>query len=210
MLRGLLGKKLGMTQVYSDNGDIIPVTVVQAGPCYVMQVKTEENDGYDAVQLGFLDKKKKRATRPEIGHAEKAGLEAKRFVREVACDNTQLKLGQEITVEIFNGVKKVDVIGTNKGKGFAGVMKRWGFKGGPATHGSTRHRRPGSISPGTDPGRVMKGRRMAGRMGGERVSIRNLDVVKIDNNKNLMLIKGAVPGPNGGYVIIHTSRIEKG
>lgn len=208
MVKGLLGRKLGMTQVYSDNGDIIPVTVIQAGPCYVVQIKTGENDGYDAVQLGFLDKKKKRTTRPEINHAKKAGLGPKRFVREVACNNTQLKLGQEITVEIFNGVKKVDVIGTNKGKGFAGVMKRWGFKGGPATHGSTRHRRPGSISPGTDPGRVMKGRRMGGRMGGERVTVKNLDIIKIDNSKNLMLIKGAVPGPNGGYVIIHTSKIE--
>lgn len=203
MVNGLLAKKLGMTQVYTDGGGVIPVTVLEVGPCYVMQVKTEDTDGYSAIQIGFLDKKKKRATNAEIGHSGKAKTEPKRFVKEVTIDSGgDLELGQKLTVDIFKDVSVVDVTGTTKGKGFAGVIKRWGFRGGPAAHGSTCHRLPGSIGAGTNPGRVIKGRKMAGRMGGNKKSIRNLSVVKIDENKNLMLIKGSVPGANGSCVMV--------
>lgn len=207
MVNGLLGKKLGMTQIYSDDGSVIPVTVIEVGPCYVMQVKTEETDGYSAIQLGFIDKKKKRATNPEIGHAKKAKIDPKRFIKEVRSDSIpEVKLGQELTVDIFKEISTVDVTGTTKGKGFAGVIKRWGFSGGPGAHGSTCHRRPGSIGPGTNPGRVIKGRKMPGRMGGIRKSIRNLDVAKIDKSKNIMMIKGSIPGANGSCVVVKKSR----
>lgn len=203
MVNGLLGKKLGMTQIYSEDGDVIPVTVVQMGPCYVLQIKTEETDGYSAVQIGFIDKKKKSATNSEIGHSKKANIEPKRIVKEVSSESlAEVKLGQELTVDIFEENSVVDVVGTTKGKGFAGVMKRWGFRGGPGGHGSTCHRLPGSIGPGTSPGRVIKGRKMSGRMGGVRKSIRNLDVVKIDKDKNLMMIKGSIPGANGSCVMV--------
>lgn len=207
MVNGLLGKKLGMTQIFAEDGSVIPVTVVQVGPCYVMQIKTVESDGYSAVQIGFLDKRKKRATNPEIGHSKRAKIEPKRFIKEVSGEsNSEIKLGQEFTVDVFKEISKVDVTGTTKGKGFAGVMKRWGFRGGPGGHGSTSHRRPGSIGPGTNPGRVIKGRKMAGRMGGIEKSIRNLDVIKIDKIKNLMMIKGSLPGANGSCVIVKKSR----
>lgn len=210
MLNGCLGKKIGMTQIYSEDGRLLPVTLIQAGPCSVMQIKTVENDGYSAVQLGFDDKKKKKANKPEIGHAAKASLEPKRFIREVRPDaGADIKLGQSITVDIFNDVKKVDVIGVTKGKGFAGVMKRWNFKGGLNTHGSTRHRPPGSISSNTDPGRVIRGKKMAGRLGGERVTIKNLDVIKIDKDRNLLFVRGAVPGHKGGYLILNKARAKK-
>ncbi|NUO07945.1 MAG: 50S ribosomal protein L3 [Candidatus Brocadia sp.] len=210
MLNGFLGKKIGMTQVYSEDGKLLPVTLIQAGPCSVMQIKTIENDGYSAVQLGFDDKKMKKAKKPEAGHAAKASLEPKRFIHEVKPDaGADIKLGQSITVDIFHDVKMVDVIGITKGKGFAGVMKRWNFKGGLNTHGSTRHRPPGSISSNTDPGRVFRGKKMAGRLGGERVTIKNIDVVKIDKDKNLLFIKGAVPGHKGSYLILNKARREK-
>lgn len=207
MVNGLLGKKLGMTQIYSDDGGVIPVTVVQVGPCYVMQIKAVETDGYSSVQIGFLDRKRKSATNPAIGHAKKAKIEPKRFIKEVSSESvSELKLGQELTVDIFKETSTVDVVGTTKGKGFAGVMKRWGFKGGPCSHGSTSHRRPGSIGSGTSPGRVIKGRKMSGRMGNEKKSIRNLDVIKIDKSNNLMMIKGAIPGANGSCVMVKKSR----
>jgi large subunit ribosomal protein L3 len=210
MLSGLLGKKVGMTQMYTEDGRLLPVTLIQAGPCSVMQVKTIENDGYSAIQLGFDDKKRKNAKKPEIGHAAKASLEPKRFVREVMPEvGADIKLGQSVTVDIFNDVKKIDVTGVTKGKGFAGVMKRWNFKGGLNTHGSTRHRPPGSISSNTDPGRVIRGKKMAGRLGGERVTIKNIDVVKIDKDKNLLFVKGAVPGHNGSYLILNKAKVEK-
>ena len=204
MLSGFLGKKIGMTQIYSGDGKLLPVTLIQAGPCSVMQIKTIENDGYSAVQLGFDDKKKKNAKMPEVGHAAKATAEPKRFIREVKpVAGTEIKLGQRITVDVFDDVKMVDVIGMTKGKGFAGVMKRWNFKGGLNTHGSTRHRPPGSISSNTDPGRVFRGKKMAGRLGGERVTIKNIDVVKIDKDRNLLFVKGAVPGHRGSYLILN-------
>ncbi|MGR3178018.1 MAG: 50S ribosomal protein L3 [Candidatus Anammoxibacter sp.] len=207
MVNGLLGKKLGMTQVFLDDGRVVPVTVIQLGPCNVMQIKTEETDGYSAVQIGFLDKKRKSATNPAIGHAKKASIEPKRFMKEVSSDSiSEIKLGQELTVDIFKEESTVDVTGITIGKGFAGVMKRWGFSGGPATHGSNCHRIAGSVGAGTNPGRVIKGRKMSGRMGGKNKSILNLDVVKIDKDKNLMMVKGAIPGCDGGCVVVRKSR----
>ncbi|MCF6147208.1 MAG: 50S ribosomal protein L3 [Candidatus Kuenenia sp.] len=203
MLNGLLGEKIGMTHIYSEEGVIVPVTLIKAGPCNILQIKILEKDGYSAVQLGYGDKKMKRAKKPEIGHAAKASLAPSRFVREVKPDaDADIKHGQAVTLDIFDDVKMVDIAGISKGKGFAGVMKRWGMKGGPETHGSTRHRSPGSIGAGTDPGRVIRGKRMPGRLGGERVTVKNLEVVKVDKNKNILFVKGAVPGHKGSYLII--------
>ncbi|MEP9412317.1 MAG: 50S ribosomal protein L3 [Candidatus Brocadia sp.] len=210
MLSGFLGKKIGMTQVYSEDGKLLPVTLIQAGPCSVMQIKTVESDGYSAVQLGFDDKKKKNASKPEIGHAAKVSLGPKKFIREVRPESgATISLGQSFTVDIFNDVKKIDVIGVTKGKGFAGVMKRWNFKGGLNTHGSTRHRPPGSIGSNTDPGRVIRGKKMAGRLGGERVTIKNIDIVKIDKDRNLLFVRGAVPGHKGSYLILNKAGVKK-
>lgn len=210
MLSGFLGKKIGMTQIYTGDGKLLPVTLIQAGPCDVMQIKTIENDGYSAIQLGFDDKKKKRAKKPEIGHSAKSNLQPKKFVREVKPEaGADIKLGQSITVDIFNDVKMLNVIGITKGKGFAGVMKRWNFKGGLNTHGSTRHRPPGSISSNTDPGRVIRGKKMAGRLGGERVTVKNIDLVKIDRDRNLLFVRGAVPGHKGSYLILNKAKVEK-
>jgi len=207
MVTGFLGKKIGMTQLYTDDGKLLPVTMIQAGPCNVSQVKTVENDGYSAIQLAFDSKKKKRANKPEIGHAAKASSEPKRFIREVAlATGAEVKLGQNITLEVLKDVKLIDVVGLTKGKGYAGVMKRWNFKGGAASHGSTRHRPPGSISSNTDPGRVIRGKKMAGRLGGERVTIKNLSVVKIDEGNSLLFVKGAIPGHKGSYLVMNKSR----
>ncbi len=209
MLSGLLGKKIGLTQIYSEDGSIIPVTLIQAGPCSVMQIKTVENDGYVAIKLGFDDKKKKVANKPEIAAAAKVSVEPKRFIKEVTPDTgADIKLGQSITVDMFNDVKIVDVIGITKGKGFAGVMKRWNFKGGAATHGSTRHRPPGSIGSNTDPGRVIRGKKMAGHLGCERVTIKNINVIKIDKERNLLFVKGAVPGHKGSYLLIRKCKVK--
>lgn len=203
MVNGLLGKKIGMTQVYSEDGKLVPVTVIQAGPCSVLQIKTEESDGYSSVKLGFLNKKKKSTTKAEIGFFDKANVEPKSFVREVNSEKVDdLKLGQEITVDIFEKSSIVDISGVTIGKGFAGCIKRWGFSGGPGAHGSTVHRRPGSAGPGTNPGRVIKGRKMPGRLGNKNKSIRNLNIVKIDKSLNLMLVKGAVPGAKGSCLLI--------
>ncbi|MBM4054083.1 MAG: 50S ribosomal protein L3 [Planctomycetes bacterium] len=203
MLKSLLGEKMGMTQIYTDDGVVVPVTLIKAGPCSVLQIKTSENDGYSAIQLGYGDKKKKRATKPEVGHAEKASLLPCRFVREVKPDeNAEINLGQTVTLSMFDDVKKVDIAGISKGKGFAGVMKRWGMKGGLQTHGSTRHRSVGSIGSNTDPGRVIRGKRMPGRLGGDRVTVKNLEIVKIDKNKNILFVKGAVPGHKGSCLLI--------
>lgn len=203
MAIGLLGKKIGMSQVYNDKGDIVPITLIEAGPCDILQVKTEQNDGYSAIQIGFGDKKEKSSTKAEIGHCKKANMSPKRYIKELSVGiEDQYEVGQRLTASVFEGVDKLDVSGTSKGKGYAGVMKRWGFRGGPATHGSTTHRGPGSIGAGTDPGRVLKGRKMAGRMGGVRATVKNVEVVKIDVDNNLICVKGAVPGPKGGYVTL--------
>ena len=208
MVARLLGKKLGMTQMFNKEGNLVPVTLIQAGPCNVLQIKNKENDGYSAIQVGFEERKKKRATKAEIGHCSKAKTGVKKLVREFRDDplDAKYELGQVLTVDVFDGVEVIDVTSTSKGKGFAGVMKRWGFHGGPATHGCTTPRSAGSVGAGTDPGRVLKGKKMAGRMGGDKCTVRNLDVIKIDKDRNLMFVKGAVPGPNGGYVIIRKSR----
>lgn len=206
MVGGLLGKKLGMTQVFREDGTRVHVTVIEAGPCDILQIRTPEKDGYSALQLGFDSVKEKRATKPLIGHAKKAGTGPKRFIREVVYDGEPpLEAGQALGVDVFEGAKKVDVVGISKGKGFQGPMKRWGFRGAPMTHGHTRHRPPGSIGASSFPSRVWKGKKMAGHMGQERVTVQNLEVLKVDKERNLLLVKGAVPGANGEYVIIKKS-----
>ena len=216
MLPALLGKKIGMTQVYDDLGQVQPVTVVQAGPCHVLQVKSVGNDGYDAVQIGFGEVKARRAARPAIGHAAKAGVKPMRHVCEVRLDAApdDIETGQALTVDVFKDVTYVDVIGTSKGKGFAGVMKRYGFKGQLASHGVERkHRSPGSIAShssnaGTGP-KIKKGKRMSGHMGMDRCTTRNHKLVSVDAENGLLLIKGAVPGPNGGVVFVRLSKTAK-
>jgi large subunit ribosomal protein L3 len=201
---GLLGRKVGMTQIFKDDGTSVPVTVLECGPCTVLLVRTEERDGYHAVQLGFGDKKRKSATQAERGHARKVNAEPKRYVREVRqAGPVELTEGQTLTVEQFNGIARVDVTGTSKGRGFAGVIKRHGFSGLRATHGVKRmHRHPGSSGPSADPSRTQKGVRKPGQFGNARSTVRNLEVVRIDPANNLLLLKGAVPGPNGGYLTI--------
>src|ERR687884_1258366 len=205
--RGLLGEKLGMTQVFDENNRLVPVTVVKAGPCVVTQVRTPERDGYSAVQLGFGEIDPRKGNRPEGGHFTKAGVTPRRHLVELRTEDAgTYTVGQELTADVFEGVAKVDVIGTSKGKGTAGVMKRHGFKGLGAGHGTQRkHRSPGSIGGCATPGRVFKGLRMAGRMGNERVTTQNLTVHAVDAEKGLLLIKGAVPGPNGGLVLVRTA-----
>jgi large subunit ribosomal protein L3 len=207
---GLLGRKVGMTQIYQENGAVVPITVLECGPCTVLQVRTADKDGYHAWQLGFADKKRKKATQAERGHAKKVGGEPKRFVREVRQDGpTEVNAGQILTVELFNPIAHVDVTGTSKGRGFAGVIKRHGFHGLRATHGVKRmHRHPGSSGPSADPARTQKGIKKPGHLGNARVTVRNLQVVKIDLANNLLLIKGAVPGPNGGFITVRqTNRV---
>jgi len=216
MQPALLGKKIGMTQVYDDKGHVLPVTVVQAGPCPVLQVKSIDTDGYDAIQIGFEEVKASRATRPQIGHAAKAGQRPVRHVREVRLDAPadDIEPGQVLTVETFEGVAHVDVIGTSKGKGFAGVMKRYGFKGQLASHGVERkHRSPGSIAShssnaGTGP-KIKKGKRMSGRMGMDQCTTRNHELVSVDAENGLLLIKGPIPGPNGGVVFVRLSKTAR-
>ena len=210
----LLGKKIGMTQVYDEQGKMTPVTVLQAGPCTILQVKTPQTDGYNAVQLGYEDIKPSRVKKPAQGHAQKASTTPKRFVREwrlAADQESEYNAGDNIDVGLFAEIKFVDVIGTSKGKGFAGVMKRHGFGGFPASHGTERkHRAAGSISSyGSDAGHggnLKKGKRMAGRMGGARVTTKHHQLVRVDSENNLLVVKGAVPGPVGGYVEIRSSR----
>jgi large subunit ribosomal protein L3 len=202
---GLLGRKVGMTQIFEPNGTAIPVTVLECGPCTVLQVRTAERDGYHALQLGFDDKKRKSATQAERGHAKKVAAEPKRYVREIRQDSASegVAEGQILTVEVFNEIKNVDVIGTSKGRGFTGVIKRHGFKGLRATHGVKRmHRHPGSSGPSADPSHTRKGIKKPGQHGNSRTTVKNLKVVRVDPTNNLLLIKGAVPGPNGGYLTI--------
>ena len=203
MVNTILGRKIGMTQVWDEDDNVVPVTVIQAGPCSVSQVKSEATDGYNAVQIGFGDIKAKNVNKPMAGHFAKAGVEPVRHLREVRVDNAdEHKVGDVVTVADFEGVTKVDVIGTSKGKGFQGRIKRWGQRRGPMTHGSHFHRHPGSIGQCAYPARVLKGVKMAGHMGDERVTVKNLTVVRIDAEQNLMLIKGAVPGGKNALVAI--------
>ena len=201
---GLIGKKIGMTRIFDEAGVQIPVTVIEAGPCAVVQVKSDESDGYRAIQLGFGAQKAKRASKAEVGHAAKAGLEAApRLMREFALDNgEEYEVGQQLTVEVFEAGDRVKVTGRSKGRGFQGVVKRHGFAGRPASHGHSQSRTPGSMGPGTDPSRVIKGKKLPGRMGGTRSTIRNLQVVRVDGERNLIFVKGGVPGARNGYVLI--------
>ncbi|ALS26174.1 50S ribosomal protein L3 [Paenibacillus cisolokensis] len=204
-MKGILGKKLGMTQVFSPEGNVIPVTVIEAGPCVVLQKKDLENDGYEAVQLGFSDKKEKNATKPEIGHAKKAGSAPKRYVREIRGVNlSEYEVGQEVKADIFSAGEFVDVTGISKGKGFAGVIKRWGQSRGPMAHGSRYHRGPGSMG-SIQANRVPKGKHLPGHMGHETVTIQKLEIIRVDAERNVILVKGSVPGPKNGFVKVKQS-----
>jgi len=209
-MKGIIGKKVGMTQVFSERGEAIPVTVIEAGPCFVAQIKTVEQDGYAAVQLGFEETKPKRLTQPQLKHLQKSNLPALRHLRELRIADDELasfEEGQKLTVDIFEEGEMVDVTGTSKGRGFAGVVKRYGFRGGPKTHGqSDRLRAPGSVGACTTPGRVFKGKRMPGRMGGERVTTQGLQVVLVDPERNLLALRGAVPGSKNGLLLIREAR----
>jgi large subunit ribosomal protein L3 len=234
MAAGLLGRKVGMTQIFGENGELIPVTVIEAGPCHVLQIRSTDRDGYEAMQLGFVDKPRRLAPRSERGHVAKldskrgkrlsaggvelpakAGCEPQRFIREIrgateAPNGEKIAVGQKLTVEVFNGVKAVDVIGVTKGRGTAGVMKRHNMKGQRATHGVKKvHRHGGSTGNNTWPARVWKGKRMAGRYGNERSTMRNIRVVKVDAENNLLLVWGAVPGPNGGFAMIQSTNMVR-
>jgi large subunit ribosomal protein L3 len=204
MVEGLIGKKIGMTQTFDLQGNVIPVTVIKAGPCMVVQKKTKTKDGYEAVQLGFVeDKGLKKATKPRIGHFKKSGIPPVRVLREFRfAAQAAIKEGDQVLVDIFKEGDKVLVVGTSKGKGFAGVVKRHHFRGGGASHGSMFHRAPGSIGASSYPSRVMKGMRMGGHMGQDRVTVQGLEVVRTDPEQNLLVVKGAVPGARGGYLLI--------
>jgi len=207
MLKGLIGKKVGMTQIFDDAGVAIPVTLIEAGPCYVTQVRTSETDGYSAVQLGFEEVKPKRLSGGQLGHLKRNNLPPLRFLREFRAKDAELKEGESLTVALFEVGDTVDVIGTSKGKGFQGGVKRYHFHGGPKTHGqSDRNRAPGSRGSGTTPGRVNKGARGPGHMGNERVTTQNLRVVLVDAERNLLGVRGAVPGARGGLVVINEAR----
>ncbi|GIP24761.1 MULTISPECIES: 50S ribosomal protein L3 [Paenibacillus] len=201
-MKGILGRKLGMTQVFTAEGNVIPVTVIEAGPNVVLQKKDAENDGYEAVQLGFSDKKEKAANKPEAGHAKKANTAPKRYVREIrGIDLAGYEVGQEVKADVFAEGEFVDVTGISKGKGFAGVIKRWGQSRGPMAHGSRYHRRPGSMG-SIQANRVPKGKHLPGHMGSETVTIQGLEIIKVDVERNVLLVKGSVPGPKKGFVKI--------
>jgi large subunit ribosomal protein L3 len=205
MTKGILGKKLGMTQVFGENGIVLPVTVIEAGPNVVLQKKDVETDGYEAIQLGYGDKKEHRANKPEAGHAKKANTAPKRYIKEFRnVDTNGYEVGQEVKVDVFEVGEKVDVTGTSKGKGFQGVIKRHGQSRGPMSHGSRYHRRPGSMG-AVDAARVFKGKALPGRMGGEQVTIQGLEIVKVDAERNLLIVKGAIPGAKNSLVTVKSS-----
>ncbi|HML22123.1 MAG TPA: 50S ribosomal protein L3 [Aggregatilinea sp.] len=213
-MKGIIGKKVGMTQIFDTDGKVIPVTVIQAGPCYVTQIRTAENDGYTAVQLGFDELPPKRngssrLNKPKQGHLKRSGLNLPdlRVLREFRVKTLDVEEGQQLNAAIFERGDRIDVIGTSKGRGFAGTIKRHNFNRGPKTHGqSDRERAPGSIGSTTTPGRVLKGTRMGGRMGGDRVTVQNLEVVEVDADKNLLAVRGSVPGARGGILLIREAR----
>lgn len=203
MKKAILGKKIGMTQIFTEDGNLVPVTVIEAGPCPVVQKKTVEVDGYSAVQVGFEDKKEKRANKPEKGHFQKAGVPVKKYLKEFKLDNAaELNVGDILNVEQFVDGEMLDVTGTSKGHGYAGTIKRWGTHRGPMTHGSHYHRGPGSLGACSDPSRVFKGKKLPGHYGVDTVTIQNLDLVKVDTERNLLLVKGSVPGPKGGLLVV--------
>jgi len=207
---GILGEKVGMSQVFSEKGETLPVTVIKAGPCFVVQKKSDSKEGYNAIQLGYGERKEKSLNKPERGHFEKAKVGSLKYLREFRVENVdEYQLGQEIRVDMFKVGDYVDVKGTSKGKGFAGGVKRWGFKGGPASHGSSHHRRVGSIGASSFPSRVLPGTKMPGRMGGNSSVTKKLEVVKIIPEENLILVKGAIPGAKKGLVVISKSKKQK-
>jgi large subunit ribosomal protein L3 len=206
MKKGIIGRKIGMTQIFDENGIVIPVTVVEAGPCVVMQVKTAENDGYNSVKVGFAEIREKLLNKPEKGEFAKANLKLKRFVKELRLEDISgLEVGSEIKADVFAAGEKVDVTGTSKGKGYQGVIKRWHSHRGPETHGSKYHRAVGSMGASSYPSRTFKNKHMPGHMGNKKSTILNLEIARVDADKNLILIKGAVPGPKKGLVIIRDS-----
>ena len=203
MKKGIIGRKIGMTQIFDEKGNVIPVTVIEAGPCVVAQVKTVETDGYDAIQLGFGEIKDKHINKPEKGHFAKAKLANKKHLREFRLDSLEgIKVGDELKADVFEAGDKIDVQGTSKGKGFQGVIKRHGQHRGPMGHGSMYHRRPGSMGACSFPGRVFKNKKLAGHMGSVKVTVQNLEVVRVDADKNFILVKGAIPGAKGSVVTI--------
>jgi len=205
-MKAILGKKVGMTQVFAEDGRIVPVTVVMAGPCVVTQKKTVETDGYNAVQVAFGEVKEKNLNKPELGQFKKLDIKPMKYLREFRMDEvTEVEVGSEYKADVFETGEKVDVSGTSKGKGFLGVIARWGQHRGPMTHGSRYHRRPGSMGACASPAKVMKGKRLPGRGGFEKVTVQNLEVVKVDADKNLILVKGAIPGAKGGLVTLKKS-----
>ena len=204
---GIIGRKVGMTQVFNEKGDAIPATLIEAGPCPIIQVKTMDKDGYAAVQLGFGEKREKNLTKPVIGKFKKSGVAVKAMLREFRIeDGAEYQAGQEIKVDIFEIGKKVDVVATSIGRGFQGTTKRHGFTGGKATHGVTTHRLPGSIGASAYPSRVIKGKRLPGRMGGKRVTMKNLQVVAVDPEQSLLVVRGSIPGPVRGFVLVRPAR----
>lgn len=200
----ILGKKIGMTQIFNENGVVIPVTAIKTGTCVVIQQKTQEKDGYNAIKVGFEDQKEHRTNKPDMGQFKKVNVPVKRYIKEFRLsDSEKYQVGQEIKPsDMFKSGDRVDITGISKGKGYQGVVKRWGNARGRMSHGSHHHRKPGSLGAAASPSRVFKGRKLPGRMGGERVTIQNLDVVRIDDENNIMLVRGAVPGPKGGLLII--------
>ena len=210
MSPGILGKKIGMTQVFRPDGQVVPVTVLKAGPCVVVQRKTPATDGYDAIQLGLMEyAKKSSTTKPAAGHLKKSGAEGVKFQREFRLEegaNGDMKAGDRVLVDEFKPKEKVDVIGVSKGRGYAGLVKRHHFRGGDESHGSMFHRAPGSIGASSFPSRVFPGMKMSGHMGTARVTVRNLEIVEVDAEDSVLLVKGAVPGPNGGYVIVRRAK----
>jgi len=202
-MKGIIGKKVGMTRIFDDKGHVVPVTVIEAGPCPVVDIKTREKNGYDAIQIGFGNIKKKNVTKPLLGHFQKAGVEPVRILREIRVDDpSKFQIGTQIKADIFKVGELVSVTGISKGKGFQGVVKRWGFAGCGDSHGSMSHRRPGSIGQCATPGRVWKNKRMGGHAGSRQITIRNLEVVKVDAERNMLVLKGAVPGHVNSYLVV--------
>lgn len=204
-MNAILGKKVGMSQIFTSTGLVIPVTVVEAGPCYVSQKKTVENDGYNAVQLAFVDAKPSRVTKAEVGHLKKANITPKKYLKEFDIDGSNLEIGTEIKCDVFKAGDMVDVTGQTKGRGFTGPIQRWNHSRGPMSHGSGYHRGVGSMGSSADPSHVFKNKKMAGQYGNERVTIQNLEIAKVDVERNLLLIKGAIPGANGNLVFVKSA-----
>jgi large subunit ribosomal protein L3 len=210
MVNGLLGRKLGMSRIFTEEGRWIEVTLLEAGPCTVVQRKTSDSDGYDAVQVGYGEVKEKRVNKPQMGHFKKTGIAPKRFLREFRIDgSSELQPGDELKIDMFKSGDRVDVSGTSKGKGFQGVIKRHGYSGGPGGHGSHFHRAPGSIGQCADPAKVYKGKGMPGQMGNKKTTTQNLEVIDVDPEKNLLVVRGAVPGAPGGLVVVKQSVKQK-